>query len=1641
MASKSRLTTALALQVLLVGGINVAWAGATPPGAGCPPGTAATYQVNLGSTSISSNSSNSSQSDQSFTAGVTGTIGLRCYPDGDIVRVIPSFTNLSCAVDNGTGIPEGCPALLANLQRATVVYVTQNATTGEFIDVLYNESQADVVAVYVGALNGINTNIDLTQLPTVNSSYTYERPSMRMPGATATHTVRRLSDAEFRAPELGGKFLRDSTCVSTKSEAVYLDSTEESTAIHCVAPDGGIVHASSEAHGALGLDNDGGNITATQLLSIQTPVGDFVFAIDVAGNVWRNLIPANGSASPGWTMVSGLSNIWDLSGCEGSPCMMFIGSAASGGDVSSSCWSATSQWSTPTHFQTLQPSTGISCWLNVSLNAVTVYTVTPLGDVWWLHCDPTNITSCSTVWASLGNLSIPALYYWPASDVVALESSHADGVVFAIDTAYLVTEEYPDLIMNPLAASASNFLTEIAYATFACTEDYATPMIATLQFNHEVTLSIWNSTLQYFAVNASVDNVGGCAEIIGYPTAACSQNHFGFVVLSNNGTVFAVEGQATEDLIQVTSVSTVAQLVYTMSTAFGPTSDPTADFFMLQYDGGVTEWTRVAEANWTNRSLPPLNPEGAHGAGNSVPEDKGFCAFRGTSTSALQATEVVSLTSSSLPSVPEAYTTKPFRDSSWYQGPPADSITVQQLLQDVITTPSSTVAQEALIRAVAVTGDDAADTIVQQMVGPNRTQMAIEAVASVVLSVLADTPTPGGVGVHFLASIISQLPPLGINFSTTTRIVAVQESVEIPDIAVTTELLDALHAVSENATDEASGPAAAAYGTLCSKLTEDGQEVCASKLLALHRSEHATPTQQLSALLGLGNSRHPHALNAAKDILSSDAQGSFDVPHRVAATRALRQFDRNHNPPSAVDVAHQGDILLHQAALYDVSAHVRQMGLRTMHERGEPTHYNVLNMLKRVTEPRHTFTQSDMIGYERLFTKWLRKLRGKPSPLRAAAQAGLARAQWLQRMEEAYRSEFGSAMINASTPNSVAWQYPVGGSNAGVTPYAGANYDIDTNGLQANAETGVTGSLFGKDFDILRAGVSASWSSQGDIVGLAFVTAYIWDPVRGQTSYDMFLRQWKFITPFGITSGDDCRATPPDNAARAVTWSTTFARATAFYGIPLIADVDATLALQGSIDIGYGFVFVIDNTTAAKRDADQQPRASDGFLLKAYAQPAASVEAIASGNVRVLVASGGIRGTLKFIDMRLPLVFGINTGHWTFAWSASAVATFLQGTLDLYYSIFWCGWDGWWPVCGGRYNKEGTKNLFTWPGYSLTSTFTEGLACPSPPPPSGPHSLEARHVAHITSPTPRRFDHFESDRMPKRLPGKSAVDSDTALPAKAQEGGFSFEYNDCTEQVVLVVGELEVERQDMNVQQSDANHGLRPRHNLTKRRGVHPHRLRRGADGVPAAKTARARYQQYLSDAWANEIAFLGMTPVFNYKCDPTADPKAWPLVCGNTICALAYYPYMPHITPGTTDVVYSAAKCQHCGSRRGLSLGGGLPTSPGLDRDEFPLNSFTNGGCLARIQAIDPSDNRRHGSSIGGFYRGALKLSGGLNFDITIPNPTALLGVIGGGHTWYDYCDLTDFRKHNVKGEKWYDKVKWCAQNGVAAAGCPTYW
>jgi len=198
------------------------------------------------------------------------------------------------------------------------------------------------------------------------------------------------------------------------------------------------------------------------------------------------------------------------------------------------------------------------------------------------------------------------------------------------------------------------------------------------------------------------------------------------------------------------------------------------------------------------------------------------------------------------------------------------------------------------------------------------------------------------------------------------------------------------------------------------------------------------------------------------------------------------------------------------------------------------------------------------------------------------------------------------------------------------------------------------------------------------------------------------------------------------------------------------------------------------------------------------------------------------------------------------------------------------------------------------------------------------------------------------------------------------------------------------------------------------------------ASKLDIPNTVYPPYYLVLAQYW-NSLPNTVALVQFFYDCSSYA-AGGYPEVCHNTYCALKYY--LKVAPSSTTNNFYNVYYCnaKTCGNKRSISLSG-LPTSPGKDRDEFPLNSFYDGGCFARIEAITPSDNRRHGGKIGNFYKNLKKTPG----CATLP---CAFQMVFPPITDPGNCYATDYR---VQKGSWY-KQSTCGWITGVYTDCPTY-
>lgn len=382
--------------------------------------------------------------------------------------------------------------------------------------------------------------------------------------------------------------------------------------------------------------------------------------------------------------------------------------------------------------------------------------------------------------------------------------------------------------------------------------------------------------------------------------------------------------------------------------------------------------------------------------------------------------------------------------------------------------------------------------------------------------------------------------------------------------------------------------------------------------------------------------------------------------------------------------------------------------------------------------------------------------------------------------------------------------------------------------------------------------------------------------------------------------------------------------------------------------------------------------------IAAYLDPNAGISGQISANVQVLVVSGGIKGSLSFATIDIPVSGGVvvrTISPFTigFGDSLSLKGKFLLGSVDLNVEIWkCCCWTCWWDCCwrcGGSCNSVWTKNLFTWDGYDVTvpihdrsdlcATLLDGSNIPPTP-------YDGQAALGII---------MDSDMPAPDQVGIGEVDPD------------SVDYCDC----------------------EDTGYWLRDRY----------------VDYTPYFKRSEGAWSKgaiaplYISAMYEKLTA-----QTFTYDCSITGYPD----VCINTMC----YFYYSKVT-GNFHLNYDDTRV----NRRKFSLSG-LPTAPGYDRDEVPMNKCTEGGCCARIQAMSPSENRKHGATFCGFLNREFGPKGfrpqTAGFDISTP---------GIGTPSLAECRNTDFRY--IVGSKAAGKTYWQPPTlsncpGGCGAGWPGY-
>ncbi|KAI9751030.1 MAG: dihydrolipoamide dehydrogenase precursor [Chaenotheca gracillima] len=370
------------------------------------------------------------------------------------------------------------------------------------------------------------------------------------------------------------------------------------------------------------------------------------------------------------------------------------------------------------------------------------------------------------------------------------------------------------------------------------------------------------------------------------------------------------------------------------------------------------------------------------------------------------------------------------------------------------------------------------------------------------------------------------------------------------------------------------------------------------------------------------------------------------------------------------------------------------------------------------------------------------------------------------------------------------------------------------------------------------------------------------------------------------------------------------------YGIPLIANINLHVELVGWFEVQYGFQIKSQSLDVTNFLPGQ---------IVGYARPGAGIGGQISANVQVLVASGGIQGNMDFASISIPVGGGMTVNRLSpftvgFGDSISVTGTFLKGSVNLVAEIWnCCCWSCWFKCCfrcGGSCNSRWTYVLITWNG-----------------------------IAGFTLPIDNRQNLCVTMRSAANLPppGRDAKTFELSLLKPPEISS-------------PVVGGIFDNMDDEAYCDCVGLYNLRSRKRPRDSSGFQNLEL----EGTNASVESE-------SPPWGLET----LAPILSTATVPgvgpytfTYDCATYPEVCQNTICYQKWYGKPLDFTWDDNVV-----------NRRSKSLSR-LKTTVGKDRDEVPMNKCIEGGCCARIQALDKTQNAAHGGSFCGFL-GSIGKSG----------------------------------------------------------------
>ncbi|KAH6635430.1 hypothetical protein B0J18DRAFT_472556 [Chaetomium sp. MPI-SDFR-AT-0129] len=601
-----------------------------------------------------------------------------------------------------------------------------------------------------------------------------------------------------------------------------------------------------------------------------------------------------------------------------------------------------------------------------------------------------------------------------------------------------------------------------------------------------------------------------------------------------------------------------------------------------------------------------------------------------------------------------------------------------------------------------------------------------------------------------------------------------------------------------------------------------------------------------------------------------------------------------------------GHLVYH--SLHNSQPAARRAGLQALqhHDHHENPVLATKTLLTALFQPRVRRTPADLRGLKGYFQKRMTNSNNNNNRL---ADYRLARIG-MNRITLVEKATLDYPVPGVSSPlfTPLHWSRSYGGENVRATVGVVVDSDFDATGAGFHAEAFVLGSLFSTDIDIASAGAYASWTSSGSLSFFLWTAVFLFDPVSlQQVPYYLIGIEWFSQTVFQLVQGDPCTIQLPSNPAVTVRETRSFVQATYYYGIPLIAEVDLHVELVGWFEVGYGVELVTQNLSSPIPGQ-----------ITGYIRPGMGLGGQISANVRVLVASGGLEGDLEFASLYLPAGGGMTVNSLSplaagFGDSIQINGEFLRGRVALYYEIWnCCCWYCWFTCCfdcGGGCNYRGYYTLFSWDGIPLPVIYIDNrpnLCASLRSAAELPHRALGSGVMMLQGPQ-------LADYLPYMAPPPLEVtDGDEIVDMDAENWMECGGYYDLRSRLVQL--------STCSYQSMDC-------------------------DGMSLAT-------RYMLPEDPNVDNFA-------YDCN------RYPELCQNTECWRKWSPY----SAGARKKIQWEYDDVYIPRRRWAMSRLGSPPA-GTQRDEVPMNKCTDGGCCARVQAIEASQNSAHGGDFCGFLR-----------------------------------------------------------------------